>query len=325
MGKWDNMLAILWLLRSRQSMTAGEMAEYLEISVRTIYRYIDALCASGVPIMAEAGHEGGYRLSNQFRDAPLFFSPTELKALVHASRFAASAGYPYEQDLMKAIEKIQTRLSEEQMDDLKRHTAGFDVLSAPNDPSLEPFLRQIEQSVADGKRLEILYNKGKERGEIKRKLDPYGLVYRDNYWYLVGFCHLRQELRTFRVDRINQLTICEDTFVRPQDFSARVFLEQQWFKEYRRDEGEKVTLKVAGDPYYIDRLCDHWYLRNAVENRAPGEAAFVVGRESFGNYMPKLLLSFGKNIRVLEPEELKKKVIEAGRELVAFHETTVIP
>jgi predicted DNA-binding transcriptional regulator YafY len=107
MSKADNMLAILWLLNTRRRMTAREIADTLEIHIRTVYRYIDGLCASGVPIEAEAGHDGGYRLPVHFRDIPLFFDMEEQKALVHAAVFARQAGYPFGEALDRAITKIE--------------------------------------------------------------------------------------------------------------------------------------------------------------------------------------------------------------------------
>ncbi len=105
MAKWDNMLAILWQLKSKKQVTAIQLADSLEISVRTVYRYIDALCASGVPIIAEPGHHGGYYLPEAFSGTPLFFENTELKALTHATLFAESAGYPFGHKLKRALEK----------------------------------------------------------------------------------------------------------------------------------------------------------------------------------------------------------------------------
>lgn len=95
MSKADHMLSILWLLKSQRRITAKQLAEKLEINIRTVYRYIDALCASGVPIIADSGHNGGYRILGQFNDAPLVFDLDEQKALIHAAAFAQEAGYPY--------------------------------------------------------------------------------------------------------------------------------------------------------------------------------------------------------------------------------------
>lgn len=85
MAKWDNMLSMIWMLRSGRKLTAAQIADSLEISVRTVYRYIDALCASGVPVVAESGHDGGIRILESFQETPLFFNSVELKALVDES------------------------------------------------------------------------------------------------------------------------------------------------------------------------------------------------------------------------------------------------
>ena len=81
MAKNENMLAILWMLNSGAKITAKHISEKLEINIRTVYRYIDALCASGVPIISDAGHNGGYSLLNNFVRAPLLFDIEEQKAL----------------------------------------------------------------------------------------------------------------------------------------------------------------------------------------------------------------------------------------------------
>ena len=73
MAKWDNLLSLLWMLRGGRKLTAAKLADSLEISVRTVYRYIDALCASGVPIVAGPGHDGGFRILENFQETPLFF------------------------------------------------------------------------------------------------------------------------------------------------------------------------------------------------------------------------------------------------------------
>lgn len=217
-AKWDNMLAILWLLKSRTRMTALQIAETLEISVRTVYRYIDSLCASGVPIVAESGHDGGYFLQETFREVPLFFGPAELKAMVHAALFAQGAGYPFGDDLERALRKIQFHLNEEQRDYLKRHTRGFDVIAPANVRTMTSLLQQLEQAVANCQTIVIEYVKKNADIPERRKIDPYGLAYRSDRWYLAAYCHLRHDLRTFRVDRIRTFSSTGDSFDRPAIF-----------------------------------------------------------------------------------------------------------
>lgn len=93
MSKLDNMLAILWLLNSGRKITAHQISEKLEMNIRTVYRYMDALCASGVPIISDTGHHGGYTLLNQFIKSPLLLDVGEKTTLLHAAIFAKEAGY----------------------------------------------------------------------------------------------------------------------------------------------------------------------------------------------------------------------------------------
>ena len=107
MAKNDNMLAILWMLNSGAKMTAKQIAEKLEINIRTVYRYIDSLCASGVPIVSDSGQKGGYSLLNHFVQAPLFFDMEEQKSLLHAAVFAKEAGYPFSESLDHVTQKLK--------------------------------------------------------------------------------------------------------------------------------------------------------------------------------------------------------------------------
>lgn len=125
MSKADNMLSILWLLKKGKRLTAQQLADELEIHVRTVYRCIDALCASGVPIVADAGHHGGYSLLESFNEAPLFFDLEEQTALVHSAAFAQQAGYPYGEALERAVAKLKRYTNEEQLHALERRESGL--------------------------------------------------------------------------------------------------------------------------------------------------------------------------------------------------------
>ncbi|MFC4619686.1 helix-turn-helix transcriptional regulator [Camelliibacillus cellulosilyticus] len=323
MAKWDNMLAIVWLLRSRKSMTAEQLAERLEISVRTVYRYIDALCASGVPIVAEAGHDGGYRLLQSFQEAPLFFDPDELISLFHAASFAQGAGYPYEKNLMKALGKIRHQLTEEQKEFLERHTSGFDVLFEQKDPVIPTWLELPEQAVAEGQTLDMLYDKRRGEEPEERRIDPYGLIYREKFWYVIAFCHLREGLRTFRVDRIRRLQHNGLLFKRPDGFSARDFIDQHWNFKSEADE-PTVNVHIKGKPEVIDDLCQ--YFSHCLEEREEdGEAHFKINVEHVNNMLPGFLVTFGTCIQVVEPKRLRAAMAKVARKLEKYYETNEFP
>src|SRR5699024_2248427 len=121
----------------------------------------------------------------------------------------------YEEDLNHALKKLKQRLNDEQQTYLHHHTSGFEVMFSENEDTPTSHLQQLEQAVAACKSIIILYDKRKGEGPKERQVDPYGLVYRENLWYMVGHCHTRQDLRTFRVDRIQRLTMTDQEFVRP--------------------------------------------------------------------------------------------------------------
>lgn len=149
MSKADRLLAILRLLGigTGKKMTAGQLAEALEVHVRTVYRDIDALCASGVPVVADAGPGGGYRLLPRFTAVPLFFDPEEQTALVHALVFAREAGYPLVDALNRAVAKLGLYNNPEQSQTVGRRTEMFGVVHPRVDESLlsvgEFFLRKM--------------------------------------------------------------------------------------------------------------------------------------------------------------------------------------
>lgn len=108
------MLAILWMLRSGEKITAKQISEKLEMNIRTVYRYMDTISMSGVPIISEPGHNGGYTLLNNFIEAPLFFDVEEQTSLFHAAIFAEEAGYYGGEALNRAVSKLSNYSNVEQ-------------------------------------------------------------------------------------------------------------------------------------------------------------------------------------------------------------------
>jgi predicted DNA-binding transcriptional regulator YafY len=318
LAKWDNMLAILWMLRSRRKMTAAEIADALEISVRTVYRYMDALCACGVPIISDAGHDGGFRLPEHFNaDVPLLLSASELKAIVEAAKFAEGAGYPHTADLQRALGKIRQRMNEAQRGELQRLTGSLEVIAPAQGPSLADRLRRLEEAAQAGCTVRVTYQK--ESGEVsERKLDPHGLAYRNHHWYAVAYCHQAGELRTFRVDRMTDLRETEERFARPERFSAAEFFRVQT-DERREADGPIVRICLEGDAESLDAVCRHWHLQHMVTGRGDGEVCLEMDEPTMDKYMPVYLMTFGTRLRVVRPERLKRQVAERARRIMEFH------
>lgn len=306
------------MLRSGRKLTAAQIADTLEISVRTVYRYIDALCASGVPIVADSGHDGGFRIMTSFKETPLFFNTVELKAIVDASKFAKGAGYPYTNELAEALEKIEHGLNEEQALDLHRHTSGLDVIFPALRPGIVPLLRQLEQSIVDGQTLRIEYRKETADEASGRDIDPYGLAYRRNEWYVVAYCHRSADIRTFRVDRIAQADRAGTSFVKPDHFSAEHYFREQ-SERGREAEGPMALLRIRGDTKSLNALCAHWHLHHYVKKRTETEAHFLIDAPTVDKYLPVYLLTFGTAIEVMEPVALREQVKERALQIARHY------
>ncbi|MCY0956053.1 helix-turn-helix transcriptional regulator [Streptomyces sp. H27-H5] len=217
----DRLLSLLLLLQNRGRMTAPELAAELEVSVRTVYRDVEALGASGVPVHADRGPAGGYRLMDGYR--------TRLTGLTDAqagSLFLAGAPGPAEElglgaDLAAAQLKLRAALPAELAARAERIRARFH-LDAPawfREVDPVPHLGRIARAVWDQNVLDAHYRR--PSGPVRRELHPLGLVLKGGIWYLVarsGEARSGEAPRTYRVGRFLAVDVLADTFERPDDF-----------------------------------------------------------------------------------------------------------
>lgn len=320
MSKADLMLSILWLLRSGRRMTAKQLASELEIHIRTVYRYIDSLCASGAPIIADSGPNGGYRLLDRFAESPLMFDMEEQKALVHASTFAREAGYPFKEELDRAIHKLKRYTNEEQLDQIERHTEGVYSIHPPIEEEQRERLRILEEAAARGRTVEMAYDNGKREKPTLREFDPHGIVHWKGSWYAVGFCNLRKAMRSFRTDRISRIAPVDRYFERPSGFSAKDFLLHSLLPG-ASDPESLVTVKLQGHKQALDLLCQHWLFSHTLVERQEGEAVFRLSPASLKSFVPYFLLPYGKSLVIREPVMLIERLAEVSRGIAVYYES----
>ncbi|MFB9324491.1 helix-turn-helix transcriptional regulator [Paenibacillus aurantiacus] len=319
MPKNDNMLTILWMLNSGEKLTAKQISEKLEINIRTVYRYIDALCASGVPIISDTGHNGGYSLLHNFIQSPLLFSMDEKKSLLHAALFAKEAGYPSSEALENATSKLKMYSNQEQERLLSYHVAGFGVINRRGYPAVQPVLQELEHAVANEWSVDISYRNRHDEQSPNRVIDPYGVVNWNNKWYTIAFCHLRNEIRSFRVERILNITRTPFSFKRPGGFSARTFFINTLLPDVAGKSG-LITFIIGGRAEALDDLCIHWFLEHHLQERTSTQAIFLLEEEYLYAHVPNILLPYGKSIQVIEPQNLKNKLVALASELMEYYQ-----
>jgi predicted DNA-binding transcriptional regulator YafY len=214
-------LTILEMLQSRQRLSGPELATRLEVNTRTVRRYITMLQDLGFPIEAERGRYGFYRLRPGFKLPPLMFTEEETLALtlglLAVRRLGLTVAAPAVEGALAKIERVLPQSLQE------RVRAVQETLSFTFPPYHTNTKSEILLTLCTAAQLErrvFLSYQAWDGKESKREVDIYGLVYREAYWYSVGYCHLRHDLRIFRLDRITSAEMRAQAFTRPSDFDC---------------------------------------------------------------------------------------------------------
>ncbi|MFD6967321.1 helix-turn-helix transcriptional regulator [Streptomyces sp. NPDC059949] len=220
----DRLLSLLLLLQNRGRMTAPELAAELEVSVRTVYRDIDALGASGVPVLADRGPAGGYRLTDGYRTRLTGLTDTQAGSLFLAGAPGPARELGLGADLAAAQLKLQAALPAALAGRARQIRDRFH-LDAPawfREADPVPHLAQIAQAVWDQRLLHAHYRR--PRGEVRRELRPLGLVLKGGIWYLVAAAE--EAVRTYRVSRFLAVETAPDGFERPAGFELAAYWQE---------------------------------------------------------------------------------------------------
>lgn len=218
-------LALLEMLQTHGRMRGADMASRLQVDARTLRRYIVTLEEMGIPITTERGPHGGYALMAGFKLPPMMFTDDEALALSLGLLAARSLGLA---EAAPAVASAQAKLERIMPANLKRRVRAVDEtvkldLSQATSPEDNAALVTLSGAAQNRQRVHLHYRSA-PGNDSERDFDPYGLAYRSGCWYVVGMCHLRKDLRSFRLDRIRQVRLVEQSFTRPADFDALAHL-----------------------------------------------------------------------------------------------------
>ena len=239
------LLTVLELLQSYQQMSGSEIARRLEVDARTVRRYIVALQDMGIPVEAERGPYGAYQLERGFRLPPLMFTEAEAIALTLGLIAIREFRFPIDVAAVEgALAKTERVMPEKPLQQVRalQEAITFRV-TRPPDPLGNDFVALLSMAVQQGQRVHLTYRAwGSDDSE--RDFDPYGIVFNEGYWFTVGYCHLRHNLRTFRLDRIVALEAGAESFERPEHFDALAQVLSS-LKTWPGTEQVEVLLKTS--------------------------------------------------------------------------------
>ncbi|MYW07838.1 WYL domain-containing protein [Streptomyces sp. SID2563] len=302
----SRLVHLLLLLQNRGRMTARELADELEVSVRTVYRDVEALGAAGIPLYGAAGHAGGYRLVGGYRTRLTGLTADEAQAAFLAALPGAAAELGLGQALMTARLKLYAALPAELREHAERIRERF-LLDAPGwygDPDRTPHLAAVADAVWARRAVVLRYRRWRAPEEIERRVEPYGLVLKAGRWYLVASGE--SGLRTYRVDQIIELVLLDEEFAARDGFD----LAAHWngyltgFRARLHTGEALVRVTPEGARHLgVTPEGDGW-----TEARVPIESV----DRAHGEF-----LRLGADVEVLEPAELRSRIAETVRALAS--------
>ena len=311
------LISIIFILQSKPSVKAAELAEELGVSERTIHRYMGMLDDLGIPIYSERGPYGGFSLVKGYKLPPLIFTAEEATVLYLGANLIKEVwGKSYRDAASSATAKLDNVLPDELLQEVSRAQEALVVtgLHRFDYSPWEHFLDDLRHCIEDRRQVHLIYRAFSRQETTEREVDPYALVHQWGVWYLVGHCHLRGEKRIFRVDRIQALTPMETPFVRPADFSVREYMARSF------EPSEPVyEVEVRFDPPVAPLVKEeHANWRHLTEN--PDGSVTVTFMSPDLDWPVSFVLRYGEAATVIRPPELVEKVKAKIKAIAARYE-----
>ncbi|MBY3618109.1 YafY family transcriptional regulator [Acinetobacter sp. CUI P1] len=301
----DRLLSILLLLQNRGKMTSRELAQTLEVSERTVFRDMEALSASGIPILAERGREGGWMLTEGYRTSLTGMKPQEIGSLLLSADASIMKDLGIQDDFSSAVLKLEAASSHRLSNPANYLSERIHIDGASWHPSDEtyPFLSVLQVALWDDRKVKITYLRNDETKV--RLIEPLGLVAKRGVWYVVA--KSENELRTFRVSRLVNVEETHEWFNRPDNFDLKRYWE------------ESTTAFKAALPKYPAKLRVRTSVLKELQRERfvtlhllePSSIAEWVNVDAEFNTIEsacRIILAFSPSVIVLAPQELLEMV-----------------
>lgn len=295
--KIDRLIGIIMTLLQQEKATAPELARQFEVSRRTINRDIETICQAGIPLITTQGRGGGISIAEAYKIEKTLFTPEELQAILTGlkgmdSVCKASCFSP-------VLQKLSSRESPLVPDGVIR----INLASHYRDPLSEK-IAVIRRAVASKHMISFQYYS--QKGEMRRRLEPYHLIFQWSSWYVFGFCPERNDYRMFKLNRLWDLSCPGDTF------SPRQIPDEKLdFGAYFHPA---IHLKAVFSPAQKYRLIEEYGI-NCYTVQANEQLLFEWDFASYAN-MREWIFSFGDQVQILEPEALRRDRLEQAKNIL---------
>jgi len=296
--KLDRLIGILTALLQNDRLTAPELAEKFEVSRRTIGRDIDALCRAGIPIITHQGSNGGISIAEGFKLDKNILTIDELSGIIAALKGIASISE--QSRIERTLDKLGANsdavisLSEPVIIDLASHYKGY----------LTVKIKTIKQAILEQWIIEFDYHY--DKGESRKRIEPYLIVFQWSSWYMLGYCLERMDWRMFKLNRLWNLSLCDEQFA-----LRDIPLEKRDFNSHLSDDIKLVALFDKSAKYQIIEA----YGPDCYSETDKG-LLFEIGFTNH-SYIISWLLGFGSKVKVLEPMSIANEIQSIAKNILS--------
>ena len=308
--KIDRLVSIIMVLLDRERIGAQELADRFEVSLRTIYRDIDAINMAGIPVRSAPGVGGGFEIMPRYKVDQKVFSTADLSALL--TGLSSLSGMGRGGELAHALAKVRSFIPADRAKDveLKVNQLSIDWSPWAGNRNIEPFVETIQTALRENRLLSFDYVA--HRGDrTARTVEPYRLVLKGGRWYLQGYCRAREDFRLFRLSRMTNLRLRAETFAPRAPRPPQLTLDGD-------PAAIQTEIRLRIHHSILDRILDLC----AYENLTPDGGEHYLVRFPFieNDYFYDLLLGFGDKCECLGPPPVRAEMQRRTRALAALYE-----
>ena len=296
--KLDRLLGILTILLKNDRVTAPQLAEKFEVTRRTIGRDIDALCQAGIPIVTHQGSGGGISIADGYKLDKSILTADELSGIIAALKGIGSVSG--ESQVERTLDKLSANkdtvvsLREPIVIDLASHYKG----------NLTPKIKLIKQAVLSQRLIEFDYYY--QKGQTHRRIEPYFVIFQWTAWYVFGFCSERRDWRMFKLARLWNLQLCEETYTQRE-----IPPERRDFNAHLPDDKKLVAVFESSVKYQLIET----YGLNCLTETEGGRLRLEIGYTN-REYTISWLLGFGNRAKVIEPMDMADEIKRIAENII---------
>lgn len=301
--KINRLTEIIVTLLNKDIVTAKELADKFSVSTRTIYRDIEELSLSGIPVYMTKGKNGGISLLEEYSVNKAILSAKDKQSLIVALKMLEATNYP---EINSVINKIGFMLNKEELS----NWIDIDFSRWGSDFNENDKFNQIKMAILNNKAIEFSYINSYGNYSI-RIIEPMKLIYKGQTWYLYGFCRLKKEARIFRITRIKDLVVKNENFIRRNIKDINTTPSKQMIENV-------VNLKLKFRKDVLYRIFDDFDQDKIIDNQDGTYDVSIKFPEN--EWLYGYILSFGNSVEVIEPKYIRDIVLNKMKETIKLYE-----